>query len=319
MVRSNGLVPVREDFDPAPGPATTARIVLEMIPEAVFFLVPPSWRIVDVNRAACASLGYSRSELLSMRLPEIAPRIQHGCTGVTIDEVVSGEVSQARVLIIHRHKSGIEFPVDAYVRRLDAERQGTLVAVVRDMRDRNAAGGPPAASNYRDPLTGLPTRAWLDERLQQAAQRARRGDYRFAVLFIDVDCLKRVNDSLGHRAGDKVLRAVTERLRACLRPADAVVRYGGDEFVVLVDDVRSEVEPLRVARRVSRSIRQSVGVSESRGRRTAVTASIGIAIGSDEPCSISELVDRADRAMYRAKSLGRNGCWVLDASPRKPR
>ena len=157
-------------------------------------------------------------------------------------------------------------------------------------------------------LTGLPDRRALYGHLSLLAERAEGGDYSFAVLFVDVDYFKQVNDSMGHLAGDKALRDIAEKIVACVRPVDVVTRYGGDEFVVILDNVRSEEEVMGVARRLSAAVKELCDVE---GRRLAVSASVGISIGSRDCSSPDDLLCEADQAMYRAKALGRNGSCVL--------
>jgi diguanylate cyclase (GGDEF)-like protein len=165
-------------------------------------------------------------------------------------------------------------------------------------------------ASLHDRLTGLPNRALLTDRLQQLINRAgRRPDYLFAVLFLDLDRFKIINDSLGHHAGDELLETIARRLRTCLRAVDTVARLGGDEFAVLLEDIQDSREALHVAQRLQDAIKQPVMLENE---EVFTTASIGIAInvnGYDKPESI---LRDADSAMYQAKQSGKNRHELFD-------
>ncbi|MBV9311940.1 MAG: EAL domain-containing protein [Solirubrobacterales bacterium] len=165
-----------------------------------------------------------------------------------------------------------------------------------------------------DPLTGLPNRALFLDRLTVALDRSRRTSASVAVLFLDVDNFKQVNDSLGHAAGDRLLVGLAERLRAMLRPMDTVARFGGDEFTFLFEDLESEREVVLIAERISRTARMPVRLEE--GEMT-VTVSIGIAMVSDPAIPAETVIRESDVAMYRAKELGRSRYELFDESSRQ--
>ncbi len=167
---------------------------------------------------------------------------------------------------------------------------------------------------FRDPLTSLANRSLFTDRLRQAILRCReRGDARIAVLLIDLDRFKRVNDSLGHSAGDGLLLAVSERLRSCVRTEDTVARLGGDEFALLLQDVATIDDAIDVADRVRKALLQPVAI---KGRPVTSGCSIGIVVTHAEDLTPADIVRDADTAMYRAKARGR-GQWALfDSSMR---
>jgi diguanylate cyclase (GGDEF)-like protein len=164
-----------------------------------------------------------------------------------------------------------------------------------------------------DELTGLPNRALFLDRLGVALDRSRRTSASVAVLFLDVDNFKEVNDSLGHAAGDRVLAALAERLRAMLRPMDTVARFGGDEFTFLFEELASEREVVLIAERISRTT--SVPIQHDGGKLT-VTVSIGIAMVGDPNIPPETVIREADAAMYRAKELGRARYELFDEGSR---
>jgi diguanylate cyclase (GGDEF)-like protein len=155
-----------------------------------------------------------------------------------------------------------------------------------------------------DPLTQLPNRLLFRDQLQAELQAALQSGTSGALLFIDLDHFKRVNDSLGHEAGDQLLSIVAQRLRACVKDGDTVARLGGDEFTVILGGVADAEEVAAVARRIIESLRRPVHLG---GRDHLVRASIGIALFPGEGTGIDELLHHADLAMYRAKEMGRGG------------
>jgi diguanylate cyclase len=155
---------------------------------------------------------------------------------------------------------------------------------------------------YHDPLTGLPNRALLLDRLRQAMAQATRQRKKVGLLLLDLDDFKRVNDELGHQAGDAVLQAVADRLRDCIRACDTACRYGGDEFVILLP----EIQGARELERVRRKICQQLWLPHRVGKRSLmIGGSIGSALFRQDAESCVALIGAADAAMYRAKRLSR--------------
>ena len=153
----------------------------------------------------------------------------------------------------------------------------------------------------RDALTDLPNRLLFSDRLQRALAHAHRHQNRLAVIFVDLDHFKHINDSLGHHAGDRLLREVASRLQSCLRSDDTVARQGGDEFIVLLTDI-DELQPARVAEKILDTIAQPLKIEH---QELVVCASLGIAVYPDDGLDKDELLRNADTAMYHAKAAGR--------------
>jgi diguanylate cyclase (GGDEF)-like protein len=161
-----------------------------------------------------------------------------------------------------------------------------------------------------DTLTGLPNRTLILDRAEQALARARRNQTPVAALFIDIDNFKSINDSLGHDAGDELLRHLTERLDAVVRATDALGRLGGDEFIVIAEDLSLETGPELIAERLLEALNHPVKLTGAHPTQLTVTASIGIAVGVR--ASADELLRDADIAMYRAKHEGKNRVTVFE-------
>ena len=188
-----------------------------------------------------------------------------------------------------------------------AERQIAALSEVnaqlrRRLRDQRTETQRAWAQAAYDELTGLPNRRLLADRLRQTLARAERGRQAFAILLIDVNGFKGINDTLGHAAGDRLLCVIGERLAACVRANDTVCRYGGDEFVVLLPDVESTAALAAVRAKIGAGMAQPV---ELAGRKLAVTLAIGAARYPGHGAGIDELLAAADRAMYRDKKAGR--------------
>ncbi|HEY8973798.1 MAG TPA: EAL domain-containing protein, partial [Burkholderiaceae bacterium] len=182
------------------------------------------------------------------------------------------------------------------------------MSVVRDLRDRHAAQARIHHLAHHDALTGLPNRMSFMERLGQQIEQARAAGKSLALLFVDLDHFKRVNDSLGHLIGDKLLRTVAARISASLRTNDVVARFGGDEFIVLLDDAGRD-DVAQVAQKLLRAIELPV---EAEGRDLSVTPSVGVALFPHDGQTPTELIKNADTAMYIAKSRGRANCQFFD-------
>ena len=164
-----------------------------------------------------------------------------------------------------------------------------------------------------DPLTGLPNRSLLLDRLQQALARADRRPQKVAVLFLDLDRFKVINDSLGHQTGDRVLVAVADRLVASLRPGDTATRFGGDEFVVVCEEVVDERQALEIAERLAARLREPFMLG---GEEVFLSVSVGVSLANGSEDDPTALLRDADAAMYRAKELGRARCDLFDAEMR---
>jgi diguanylate cyclase (GGDEF)-like protein/PAS domain S-box-containing protein len=198
----------------------------------------------------------------------------------------------------------------------ERDQPARIAGSLTDITERRVAEETLLHNAFYDGLTGLPNRALFMDRLGRAMGRARRhGHYLFAVLFLDLDRFKVVNDSLGHVIGDQLLVAVARRLESCLRPGDTAARLGGDEFTLLLDDIHDDKDATRIAERFQSELAKPFLLD---GHEVFAGASIGIAISGERGVSTpyqrpEELLRDADTAMYRAKALGRGRHEVFDA------
>ena len=190
--------------------------------------------------------------------------------------------------------------------------QGHLVGLTvsgRDISERKALEGELAHQAFHDPLTTLPNRALFLDRLQHAVARLTRDGRHFAVLFVDLDRFKVINDSLGHGVGDRLLIDVSRRLQSCVRPGDTVARLGGDEFGMLLEDIDTTAPAQVVADRIADTLQHPFLLE---GREVFITASIGLALTEAGDLRPESILRDADMAMYRAKSNGKARCEVFD-------
>ena len=178
-----------------------------------------------------------------------------------------------------------------------------MIGVSQDITERKRQEEEARFLAYHDTLTGLPNRRLLDDRLRQAVFLAQRRDTRVAVMVVDLDHFKQVNDALGHRAGDAVLREASHRIAGCVRKADTLARHGGDEFVVVIPDLHQDADSQVVAEKILRALEPPFQVD---GRDFTIGASIGISLYPTDAGDGEGVLRNADVAMYRAKQLGRN-------------
>ena len=280
----------------------TLRRLAETTAAAIF--IYKGKRLVDCNPATEALTGYTRDELLGMEATQIVlPSFR-----ARFEEQLGVQSGRSQIKIVN--KRGEERWLDVTTGVIDAQGETTGIAAAYDLSPLKSAEEQLRILAYHDGLTGLPNRAMLVETLRRLifSVRRRRGTP-FGLLYLDLDDFKIVNESLGQVIGDSLLAAVARRIEECIRPEDTVARLSGDEFAVLLPEVRTAADAIRVAKRIHDKVRGSFQLN---GRDLFMTTSIGIAMSDPSLARPEDLLGAADTAMYRAKEQGKSRYQVFD-------
>ncbi|KPF95748.1 diguanylate cyclase [Rhodopseudomonas sp. AAP120] len=278
------------------------RLLFDGNPMPMWVFDSATTEFLSVNDAAVQHYGYDRETFLRMTLREIWPREEWAAHSRALLNIGDSYQSEGNWRHIKADGSAIE--VLTFGRRVVFDgRDGFLVAVV-DITERRKAEAKIAHMAHHDGLTNLPNRALYQERLQQALDQARDGGARVAVMCLDLDLFKNVNDSFGHPMGDRLLRCVAERLRGAVGGGDLVARLGGDEFALVLSQFASPNEASDFAGRLIEIVSAPYDMD---GLEVVIGASIGIAMAPGDGDECEALLRNADMALYRAKAAG-GGC-----------
>jgi diguanylate cyclase (GGDEF)-like protein/PAS domain S-box-containing protein len=266
-------------------------------------LVGTDGRFLRTNRSLCDMLGYREVELLGKTFQDITHPADLDADLDLLRRTLLGEIRTYQMEKRYFHKEGQVVWVLLSVSMVHNEEGDPLyfVSQIQDISARKVLEKRLEHRAFHDPLTDLPNRQLFMDRLGQALRRTGRGHKRVAVLFMDLDKFKVVNDSLGHQVGDLLLTVVAQRLRRCLRPEDTLARFGGDEFVVMIEALDGPAQAVQVAERITEELRSPFILE---GRDLYVLASIGISLGDARTHDPGDILREADTAMYRAKDEG---------------
>ena len=264
--------------------------------------------------AACLELFEcaTSAEFLGMHPSQLSPEFQEGGvpSRTKADEMIAiaFEKGSHRFEWLHQTRKGRVFPAEVLLTVIDDGDEPAICAIVRDITQRKNAEQEIKYQAYYDSLTGLPNRRLMLDRISQILASSKRHQYYNALLFVDLDRFKFINDSLGHSVGDELLMLIAKGLQKCVRDEDTVARFGGDEFVLLLshlheDQNEASMRAERQAEVVHREISRTYQV---KGHGIHVTASIGIYLFPEADESLDDIIKQADTAMYSAKDSGRN-------------
>jgi len=268
-----------------------------------YWVLDSEGRFVEVNDAYCRMVDLPREQIMRMKIADFEAVATQDRIRAQIQRIV--KAGNERFETRHRHRAGHWIDLEITVTAVD---EGLLVAFLRDVSDRKAADERINRLAFYDPLTGLPNRRLLRDRIDRALLGSARSGHRGALLFIDLDNFKLLNDTRGHAVGDELLVQVAQRLSQSVRSTDTVARQGGDEFVVVLESLNSDAqiahsEASRVAEKCRAALAQVFVLSCGEFH---VSGSFGAVVFQGKGASTGELEQRADTAMYQAKLAGRN-------------
>ncbi|APZ43198.1 EAL domain-containing protein [Acidihalobacter ferrooxydans] len=263
--------------------------------------------LIEASDSFCEMLGYTRDEMQGVNVVRWDAGRSLSGAGPSAPWQLAG-ADRRRFETRHRRKDGSLIDVEVSSVGMNFDGQRVVFNSSRDITSRNEAKARIEHLAYHDQLTGLPNRSLLLDRLGQALASAQRAERHGAVIFVDLDQFKRINDVHGHMVGDSVLRQMAQRLRGILHQGDTIARFGGDEFVLLMPDLgRAHEEAATAALVLGHEIRQALGTPvQIEGQEYDVSASLGISLFPKRGDSVEDLIREADIAMYRAKDSGRN-------------
>ena len=280
------------------------RVLFRSTPMPILLWDTSTRRFLGVNDAAVATYGYSAEDFLQLRVSDLDP-LDDAENDRYRDHPASRDreaVPAPRGPYRHRLRDGRVIDVEVTVRSEEFGGRSATLALINDITDRLSLEHDLRHLAFQDSLTGVANRALFMDRLQHAVDGMRRHGAGCAVLLLDLDDFKTVNDSRGHSTGDELLRAVAERLSCNVRPTDTVARFGGDEFAVLLEGVGTSDEVDQSAERILSALRAPFVVA---GTQTIVRASMGVTVNHDVALRAEEIVRNADLAMYAAKHGGK--------------
>lgn len=285
---------------------------LDQTLEGVFMFAPDTLLFTYVNLGAQRQIGYSETELLQMTPVDLKPEFTLTKFKKTMQSLIDGTLPTLTFETIHRHKDGHGIPVEIFLQYIRMEEQEPLfVAMVSDISERKQTEQRIAHMANHDALTNLPNRNLLQDRIKQALIYAKRNKAQGAVMFIDLDKFKIINDTLGHDFGDHLLKEVAHRLVSSLRSQDTVARYGGDEFIVVLHSVPTihNIGPV-----VQKLLDTLLKPYHFKNQELNISASVGIAVFPDDGADADSLITNSDAAMYTAKQDGRNNYKFFQSS-----
>jgi len=293
--------------------------LLEHSSNEIYIIDNKTLQYLYVNKGAYKALGYTREELLQKNIHDINPYIKKE----EIEKIRQRLLNHNTVLnrTIHRRKDGSEYFVQSYIYKLSYRGRDAAVVFDTDISEIVALEEEHLKQAkliehqaYHDTLTALPNRTLFQDRLAQAIVSSKRKDEKFALLFIDLDQFKKINDSLGHHIGDMVLIETAKRFKKILREEDTLARLGGDEFTIILKNINNEKSAATVAQKLINSMKHPI---DSAGHQLHISASIGISIYPNDTTSQEDLVKFSDTAMYKAKDEGRNNFQFYSAEMTK--
>lgn len=282
------------------------RALLEGVPHGVYEC-DTEGRVTATNESYSRITGYSKKEILTMHVWDfMEPGPQKDSLPAYLEQLAAEQPPPEPYICrnITKDGSAIDVQVDWTYKRTEEGRVTGFICILSDITERRRCEEMIRRQATHDDLTGLPNRMLFMDRLRSALNHARRSGQFLAILFLDIDDLKAVNDTLGHDIGDKLLVSVADRLRSCVRITDTVARIGGDEYNILLAPVAHEEDVRRIADKIIFHIREPMMIG---GSKFHITASAGVSIYPENGEEADTLLKNADVALYHIKRHGKNG------------
>jgi diguanylate cyclase (GGDEF)-like protein/PAS domain S-box-containing protein len=277
-------------------------------------LVSSEGKFIQANKAFCDMLGRATPDLLTSNLHSLVNGEDLGALQGPVSRLLGGDLTTVMVEIRGLHKDGSDvwMSLNISLARDWQFRAHNLIVQAQDVSARRRAEAELYHNAYHDSLTQLSNRTHFNECLNRAIARVQRHpEQRFAVMYLDFDRFKMVNDSLGHKAGDELLVDLAKRLRATIRPTDVLARLGGDEFAILLEDLHRQRDAVDLCERIQRELTKPFKLGSM---EVAISASIGITFSTNGYQTAEQIIRDADIAMYKAKSKGKAQYALFDAS-----
>lgn len=277
------------------------RSLFENAVDCIFIVDVETRRILDANQVASEKLGYSREEFLGMSIDELNLPAEMKGDHLVLDHVNKyGSVVFERT---HVTKDGSTIPFEVSTKILEFEGRKIYQSFNRDITERKIAEQALKRMATHDGLTGLANRTLFEDRLRHAIQLGKRNNRILAVLFLDLDGFKAVNDAFGHKQGDRLLQTISQRIESTVRQSDTVARFGGDEFAILLESISAQTEVIPIAQKLISAVAAPFVVQNA---EAFITCSIGISLFPEDGDDADTLLQNADRAMYLGKAEERN-------------
>ncbi|NKF21426.1 sensor domain-containing protein [Solimonas marina] len=308
LEQSSGyVVIVRDISERLRGENLASRLgrLLDAAAEEIYIFDAQSLAFLEVNRGARRNLGYRAEALLRMTPLDISDELDETRFNEYLDKLRDGGQESIVYRCRHRRRDGTNYPVEVRLNLSREEQPPVFMAIAADISERLEGEARLEQLAHYDALTGLPNRVMLRDRLHQAVIAQRRSDRMLAVLFLDVDRFKQINDAYGHDIGDQVLRATAERLVSMVRESDTVARLAGDEFVIVAPGLRDAEDAAQLAQKLIDRFAQPLPIP---GFDLVSQLSIGLTLHPLDDGNEDVLLRHADMAMYEAKQAGR-GCY----------
>ena len=277
--------------------------ILDSSSNEVYVFDCETLRFVRVNQSVLDNTRYSEAELEKITPLDLATEFEEDLFSRFLEQLKSGKQSEIVFESVHRRKDGSMYPVDIKLQISHDQAPPCYVAIVQDISERKRAEEQIRRQASTDALTGLPNRTVFFDHMTLAKAGATRNGNIFAVLFLDLDRFKDVNDSLGHLIGDQLLKMVGERLKSCVRQVDTVARFGGDEFTIILPEISNDHDAGVVSEKILERLSNPFHLDD---QELYIGASIGITIFPNDADDEITLLRNADMSMFKAKEEGRN-------------